>query len=123
MNLNGSQTPTPVTILLLSANPSSHSFFQVFCDLRSWKIHHAWSIDHAEEVLHETTIPLVVTDETLDAGEMEQLLQAARSIPPRVLVCTEPYRENQLFGALTLAWLSWRVKKEVGWTVDYRLSA
>ena len=123
MKSDESQTPIHVTLLLLSAKPSAHSFFQVFCDLKSWKLHHAWSVDHAEEILCEKTIPLVVTDETLDADEVEQLLQAAPNVPPRVLVCTEPYREDQLFGALTLAWLSWRVKKEVGWTVDNRVSA
>ena len=133
----------PVTVLLVSSHPDDHRYFQCFCDLRKWALHHAWSLARATELLNALTIPVVVADETLSHREWLALLEAGIPNPPNVIIAprkadrcsgreagsdaaiqvlARPFRDRDVFRAVTLAWLAWELRVRLGWKLEWSLA-
>jgi DNA-binding response OmpR family regulator len=129
-----------VTVLLVSSSPDDHRYFQLFSDVRDWRLCHAWTLARATELLRMATIPVIVVGEMLPDGEWLGLLESRSPESPHVIVtanyvgdrfCMEaanhvsfdmlarPFENKEVFRAITLGWLAWQLRARFGWDLEW----
>ncbi len=124
-----------VSLLLVSSYPEDHRYFQHFCDVRDWRLRHAWNPAGAAQLLRTHAIPVIVLEHPFPTEAWPAEFRAGRPDSPRLIaaagepalsssrragkdpasdIVPRPLQDGHVFRAVTLAWLDWQLRVRLG---------
>jgi len=126
---------TTVTVLAVSASPEDQASLRAIFNHSRWRLFQVESCAEAIPILAAHSIPVVVGDATLPDGTFHNLLAhgASLPIPPLLIVAShladdrlwaealnlgahdvlaKPFRANEVFRSISLAWRQWNESLE-----------